>query len=95
MVDSRLISFKRNYFKHLSAINQERVVSYLKLIEIYYKKPEIVTTIEFYNRVEKSFNWIDRKNEDIFLMSFYAWLKAKMTQKNVFKVTLDLINKSE
>ncbi|GAB7256416.1 hypothetical protein [Polaribacter sp. OB-PA-B3] len=92
LVDSRLISFKRNYSKHLSAINQERVISYLKLIEIYYKNPEIATTIEFYNRVEKSFNWIDRKNEDIFLMSFYAWLKAKMTTQNIYFVTLNLIN---
>ena len=92
MVDSRLKSFKRNYFKHLSEINQERVISYLNLIETYYKNPEIATTKEFINKVEKSFIWMDKEKEDIFLMSFYAWLKAKMTKQDVYLVTLDLIN---
>lgn len=92
LVDSRLKSFKRNYFKHLKDINQERVINYLKLVETYYKNPEIATSTEFYNKVEKSFNWIDRKKEDIFMMSFFAWLKAKMNKQDVYFVTLDLIN---
>ena len=92
LVDSRLKSFKRNYFLNLSEINQERVIAYLKLVEIYYKNPEIATSIEFYNKVESSFNWIDRNKEDIFMMSFFAWLKAKMTKQDIYLVTLDLIN---
>ena len=92
LVDSRLKSFKRNYFKHLKEINQERVINYLKLVETYYKNPEIATSVEFYEKVEKSFNWIDREKEDIFMMSFFAWLKAKMTKQDVYLVTLDLIN---
>ncbi|MFK8060564.1 MAG: hypothetical protein AB8B78_10785 [Polaribacter sp.] len=93
LVDSRLKSFKRNYFKHLKDINQERVINYLKLVETYYKNPEIATSDEFYNKVENSFNWIDREKEDIFMMSFFAWLKAKMTKQDAYLVTLDLIKK--
>ena len=26
------------------------------------------------------------------MMSFFAWLKAKMTKLDVYKVTLDLVN---
>jgi len=92
LVDSRIKSFKRNYFKNLSEINQERVITYLKLVEIYYKNPEIVTTKEFKENVATSFNWIDTKKEDIFMMSFFAWLKAKMTKQDIYLVTLDLIN---
>ncbi|MEE9407353.1 MAG: hypothetical protein V3V28_04675 [Polaribacter sp.] len=92
LVDSRLKSFKRNYFKHLKEINQENVITYLKLIEIYYKNPKIVTTEEFSNKVEASFNFIDKEKEDIFMMSFFAWLKAKMTKQDIYLVTLDLIN---
>ncbi|WP_282073774.1 hypothetical protein [Polaribacter atrinae] len=92
LVDSRVKSFKRNYFKNLSEINQERVITYLKLVEIYYKNPEMVTTEEFKEKVETSFNWIDTKKEDIFMMSFFAWLKAKMTKQDMYLVTLDLIN---
>ncbi|WP_158837743.1 hypothetical protein [Polaribacter sp. L3A8] len=92
LVDSRLKSFKRNYFSNLSEINQERVITYLKLVEVYYKNPEIATSKEFKDKVETSFSWIDIKKEDIFMMSFFAWLKAKMTKQDIYLVTLDLIN---
>jgi len=92
LVESRLKSFKRNYFKHLKDIHQENVIAYLKLVEIYYKNPEKASSKEFYNRVETSFNFIDNKKEDIFMMSFFAWLKAKMTKQDVYLVTLELIN---
>ena len=92
LVDSRLKSFKRSYFSNLSEINQERVITYLKLVEIYYKNPDVATSKEFYKKVEASFSWTDIKKEDIFLMSFFAWLKAKMTKQDIYLVTLDLIN---
>ncbi|WP_405604996.1 hypothetical protein [Polaribacter sp. Asnod1-A03] len=92
LVDSRLKSFKRNYFINLSKINQERVIIFLKLVEIYYKNPAIVTSEEFYNKVEKSFNWVIIKKEDIFLISFFAWLKSKMTKQDIYTVTLNMIN---
>lgn len=92
MVDSRVLSFKRNYFKHLKEMKQERVITYLKLVETYYKNPEIATSEAFQKKVEDSFDWIERKKEDIFMMSFFAWLKAKMTKQDVYLVTLDLIN---
>ncbi|QVY66537.1 hypothetical protein [Polaribacter sp. Q13] len=92
LVDSRLKSFKRNYFTNLSEINQERVITYLKLVEIYYKNPEIATTTEFKEKVATSFSWINNEKEDIFMMSFFAWLKAKMTKQDIYLVTLNLIN---
>ena len=92
LVDSRLKSFKRNYFSNLTEINQERVVTYLKLVETYYKNPEIATTTKFKEKVATSFNFIDTKKEDIFMISFFAWLKAKMTKKDIYLVTLNLIN---
>lgn len=91
IVDSRILSFKRAYFKHLQNIKQEKVITYLKLIETYYKNPEIVTSDEFHQKIENSFKWISREKEDIFMMSFFAWLKAKMTKQDVYLVTLDLI----
>ncbi|WP_226789202.1 hypothetical protein [Polaribacter reichenbachii] len=93
VVDSRILSFKRNYNKYLKNIHQEKVTDYLKLIETYYKNPEIVTSEEFHQKVENSFAWLDHKKEDIFIMSFFAWLKAKMTKQDVYTVTLALINK--
>ena len=91
LVDSRLKSFKRNYFSKLLDMNQEKVITYLKLVEIYYKNPEVATTIAFKEKVQTSFDWLDTKKEDIFMMSFFAWLKAKMTKQDMYLVTLDLI----
>jgi hypothetical protein len=91
IVDSRLLSFKRSYFGYLKNINQNRVISFLNLVEIYYKNPEIVNNSSFFEKVESSFEWIGREKEDIFIMSFFAWLKAKMTKQDMYLVTLDLI----
>lgn len=92
IVDSRMLSFKRNYLKHLKELKQERVINYIKLVETYYKNPEVITSNEFLEKVKNSFVWGDNQKEDIFMMSFFAWLKAKMTKQNVYLVTLDLVN---
>ena len=91
IVESRILSFKRAYFKHLKNIDQEKVITFLKLIEIYYKNPEIITTKGFEDKVEASFKWIGKEKEDIFMMSFFAWLKAKMTKQDLYLVTLDFM----
>jgi hypothetical protein len=91
LVESRLLSFKRNYFNFLKEINQQRAITYLGLVHDYYRTPEKVTSIEFKNKVEASFEWIGAQREDIFVMSFYAWLKSKMENQDLYKTTLDLI----
>ncbi len=95
LMESRLLSFKRNYYPYLKSIKEERVIDYLKLVEIYYKNPEQISTTEFYNKVETSFIWIDAKREDIFVMSFYAWLKSKMENKPLYKTTIELVEKAK
>ncbi len=92
LADSRLLSFKRNHFKYLKSINQERVIRYVTLIENYYKNPETVISNEFRTTIDISFDWISPNKEDIFVMSFYAWLKSKTTNKNIYLTTLNLIN---
>lgn len=95
LVDSRLNSFKRSYFNYLKTIDQERVITFLSLASAYYKHPELVVTQKFKNKVESAFEWIDEKQEDIFVMSFYAWLKSKMESKPLYQTTLDLIKKAQ
>ena len=45
--------------------------------------------------MEQSFEWIGPEREDIFVMSFYAWLKSKMEKKLLYKTTLDLVAKAQ
>ncbi len=95
LVESRLLSFKRQHFPYLKEIHQERAITFVKFVEIYYKNPETITTTDFFNKVEISFEWLDVKHEDIFVMSFYAWLKSKMERKKLYVTTLKLIEAAQ
>lgn len=91
LVESRLLSFKRNHYSYLKEIKQQRTITYLNLVDDYYKTPEKVTSLEFRNKVEGSFEWIEAQQEDIFVMSFYAWLKSKMDKEDIYLTTLKLV----
>ncbi len=65
----------------------------MKYVSLYYENPKAVTTSTFKETVESSFIWIGTEQEDIFVMSFYAWLKAKMEQRDIYTVTLELVTK--
>ena len=87
----RLQQFKRKFSKLLQNKGEERVLTFVKLISRYYENPKQVTTEVFKDEVENSFEWIGKEQEDIFVMSFYAWLKSKMEQENLYKITLELV----
>lgn len=95
LVESRLQSFKRHYYTYLKSINQQRVITYLGFVETYYKNPEIVTSKTFHNKVENAFDWLETHREDIFVMSFYSWLKSKMNKTDLYETTLNLINQAQ
>jgi hypothetical protein len=95
LVESKLLSFKRSYYSYLKNINQQRVITYLKFVEIYYKNPEIVTSKKFKNKVENAFDWIEVYKEDIFVISFYSWLKGKMNNTDLYQTTLQLIKQAQ
>ncbi|MEM6718389.1 MAG: hypothetical protein AAF611_03640 [Bacteroidota bacterium] len=90
-VDSRFVSFQRKYYPFLKKSGEARVITFLKFVKQYYHAPETVTSIEFHQAVESSFQWRGRVEEDIFVMSFYAWLKAKMQKADLYETTLDLV----
>ncbi|PTX58729.1 hypothetical protein C8N46_11237 [Kordia periserrulae] len=91
-VDSRFASFQRKYYPFLRKSGEVRVITFLKFVKQYYNAPEIVTSTAFHRQVEASFQWKARVEEDIFVMSFYAWLKAKMHKTDLYKTTLELVN---
>ncbi len=91
LVLSRIKSFERRYFKRLSEENEHRVIQFLKLIAFAYDHPHEITTPEFRKKVEASFIWKEASHEDVFVMSFYAWLKAKMEKKDLYPTTLQLV----
>lgn len=92
LVLSRLKSFQNKFTKRLKAIDELRVLEFMRLVSHYYQYPEQVTSAAFKARVEESFDWLGPEREDIFVMSFYAWLKSKMEQTPLYETTLTLVN---
>ena len=88
---SRIKSFKRRYKKYLTSVNEERVLQYLALIERYVLKSEILITPKFKNTVEEFIEQARSGPQDIFVMSFVAWLVARVNKKPVYDTTMGLL----
>ncbi|MGO4912690.1 hypothetical protein [Leeuwenhoekiella sp. W20_SRS_FM14] len=87
-------SLHKRFFSKLLALGEERAMHFIKLAGKYYDNPQIVTTVSFLEQVEGSFKWVGNDREDLFAMSFYAWLKSKMYKRNLYVVTLELVNQT-
>jgi hypothetical protein len=87
---SRLNSFRRRYKKYLLKTSEERVLLFLKLVEKYLQKPDVVFETPYRDQV---LNLADKaENNDIFTLSFIAWLIARREKKTAYKVVLSLIH---
>ena len=73
------------------AINEHRVVHFIQFVKELYEHPQLVSDTSFKKRIDSSFEFVGRQQEDIFVMSFYAWLKAKLLGVELYDVTLDLV----
>lgn len=91
LVLNRLERFKRRFSKKLVAINEERVLRFIDLVKRYYEHPEQVKNGEFQTEIENSFEFIGREQEDLFVMSFFCWLRSKLENKNLYEVTLEQV----
>lgn len=90
-VDSRINSFIRTHGEYIKQEQHAHVLPFLKLVKKYYANPEIVTSNNFKQQVEKGITWKSRNEEDIFFMSFYAWLKSKMERSPLYETTLEIV----
>jgi hypothetical protein len=86
---SRLNSFRRRYKKYLRETSEERVLVFLKLIERYLLKPDLLFDQTYRNMVLELLE--SAENNDIFNLSFIAWLIAKWEKKTPYEVVLRLI----
>ena len=86
---SRLNSFRRRYKKYLSKTSEERVLFYLKLVEKYLLKPDVAFETTYQKTV---LNQLDKvENNDIFTLSFIAWLIARWEKTTAYQIVLTLI----
>ncbi|GAB3920832.1 hypothetical protein [Mucilaginibacter myungsuensis] len=86
---SRLSSFRRRYKKYLIQTSEERVLAYLKLVEQYLIRPDMATDTAYQKRVLDLLNTVG--NDDIFTLSFIAWLIARWEKATAYDVILKII----
>jgi hypothetical protein len=88
---SRTGSFRRRYKSYLLRVKEERVLAYVTLVEKYINKPEAASSDTFRKGFDASFASFNSGKEDIFVLSFLAWLLSKIERKPLYEVTLQLI----
>lgn len=93
LIESRLNSFRKKHRVHLIDHNESRVLEFLKLVSIYYFKMEDIYTDEYNQRVDLLLK-NKSKEEDVFTISFYAWLKSKIEKKGIYETCLHYIEES-
>lgn len=86
---SRLNSFRRRYRKYLIKTSEERVLDFLKLVEKHLLKPDVIFDASFQTKVSDQLK--QPGNDDIFTMSFIAWLMARWEKKTAYEVLMTLI----
>jgi hypothetical protein len=86
---SRLNSFRRRYKKYLLKTSEERVLVYLRLVEKYLLKPDVAFEAAYKKSVLNQLGKVE--NNDIFTLSFIAWLIARWEKKTAYKVVLTLV----
>ncbi|QHS58678.1 hypothetical protein [Chitinophaga agri] len=86
---SRVTSFRRRYKKYLLKTSEERVLVFLKLVEKYLQQPDVVYEVAYQQTV---LSLVDKvANNDIFTLSFIAWLMARWERRTAYEVVLSLI----
>jgi hypothetical protein len=90
---SRLNSFRRRYKKYLLKTSEERVLSFLKLVEKYLLKPDVVVDTAYRKTVLNLLSI--KENNDIFTLSFIAWLVARWEKKTAYDVVLTLMKNED
>jgi hypothetical protein len=86
---SRVNSFRRRYKKYLLKTSEERVLLYLKLVERYLLKPDVAFETAYKKTVTNLLSKVE--NNDIFTLSFIAWLIARWEKKTAYQVVLTLV----
>ncbi|RZS92168.1 hypothetical protein [Aquimarina brevivitae] len=91
LFESTYKSFTKKYINYLKQNKEVRTLEFLKLISAYYKDPLTINSQDFKTRVNNTLTTKNKNIEDVFEMSIYAWLKAKINRTDLYSTTLELV----
>ena len=90
-VESRINSFVRKYRAHFENAEHIQAMEFLKLARAYYNDEFVVNSEDFKKSIKDSLLFKSPEQEDIFTMSYYAWLKAKIKGQNIYDTTIEML----
>jgi hypothetical protein len=70
------------------------VKQFIQLIKLLFKDPNLVSKPDFMDKVDGTLQFLPFEEEDLQAVSFYAWLKSKMTKKGYYETLLSLTNEN-
>jgi len=91
-VESKINSLIKKHGAYLKSKTSFRVLPFLKLVKLLYRNPREANKQEFEAKVTAILIRKSSEQEDLFLICFYAWLKAKMTNRDIYNTTLELVS---
>lgn len=91
LVSSRWNSFKRKHFTYLKQNGLERVVTFMNFVNAIIKNSEIVKEEVFRKKIREAYDIPNYSKEDIFVLSFFAWLQSKLQNVSLYDATLALV----
>lgn len=89
LVDLLFRRLKRKYKGILKT--QKRLNSFLKFAWVIYSEGKSIDTSRFLESLKENFSTNNQKNEDIFMISFFAWIKVKSNSVSLYQMTLELL----
>lgn len=89
LVQSLLRSFKRRH-QHIIQ-NELRLANFMKVFTKLFNDPICLREDRFRESVKNHFTTSSLQNQDIFMLSFFAWIKSKLNASPLYETTLALL----
>lgn len=89
LVQSQLRRFTRSYKPIIKA--KPRLNYFVQTISKLFKNPDSIEEERFRESVKTQFITDSLEREDIFMISFFAWIKAKIKKTPLYQTTLELL----
>lgn len=91
LAESRIRSIERKYITLFSQKRYKRALTFLSLIKCIVYEEEILNLADLEKKVEVSWEWVPRREEDLQAMIFYAWLRSKITRQTFYECMVEMI----
>ena len=91
MVESKIRSMERKFGDLFQVAVYEKAKVFLGLIKEYVYAGSDLDIEKFKKKIEMSFKWLPKEEEDLQAMIFYSWLRSKVNKADFYSSVLDVV----